>query len=67
MPLPWVATKLARRAAAVPTWLRKAGERHSAFWIQVFVFPLAYIYTLFLDRGEGPNNSFKPRPLRGSA
>ena len=42
-------------------------RRWGWFWIQVFVFPLAYIYTLFLDRGEGPNNSFKPRPLRGSA
>jgi len=37
------------------------------FWGQVFVFPLAYVYTLFVNRGEGPNNSFKPSPLRGPA
>lgn len=33
------------------------------FWLQVFVFPLAYIYTLFVDRGDGFN---KPNLLRGS-
>lgn len=49
--------------------LWRAHKAGSWFWflIQLFVFPTAYIYTLFVNRGERPNNSFKPNPLRGSA
>jgi hypothetical protein len=38
-------------------------RRWGWFWLQVFVFPLTYIYTLFVDRGDGFN---KPNQLRGS-
>ena len=35
--------------------------------VQLLFFPSAYYYTLFINRGPGSNNSFKPKPLRGSA
>jgi hypothetical protein len=49
--------------------LWRAHRAGSWFWFlgQLFVFPSTYIYTLFVNRGEGPNNSLKPNPLRGSA
>jgi len=32
----------------------------------LLLFPLGFWYTLFTNRGLGSNNSFKPKPLRGS-
>ena len=49
--------------------LWRAHRAGSWFWFlaQLFVFPTAYVYTLLVNQGERPNNSFKPNPLRGSA
>ena len=49
--------------------LWRAHRAGSWFWflIQLFAFPSTYLYTLFVNRGEGPNNSFKPNLLRKSA
>ena len=49
--------------------LWRAYKAGSWFWVlaQIFAFPSTYMYTLFVNRGAGPNNSFKPNPLRGSA
>lgn len=33
------------------------------FWLQVFVFPVTYVYTLFVDRGDRFD---KPNQLQGS-
>jgi len=49
--------------------LWRAHRAGSWFWflVQLFAFPSTYIYTLFVNRGDGPNNSFKPTSLRDAA
>jgi hypothetical protein len=56
----------------LPAWLvgmYRAYKSSNYPWLvsQVILFPSAYIYTLFVNRGSSANNSFKPKPLRGSA
>jgi hypothetical protein len=48
-------------------WRAHRAGSWSWFLVQLFAFPSTYIYTLFINRGAGPSNSFKPNPLRGSA
>ena len=55
----------------IATWLLGLWRAHKAgswswFLLQLFLFVTAYIYTLFVNRGERPNNSFKGMPLRGT-
>lgn len=49
--------------------LWRAHRTGSWFWFffQLFAFPITYVYTLFVNRGEGPKNSFKPTSLRDAA
>jgi hypothetical protein len=55
----------------LPAWLVgicRAYKSSDYQWLisQVILFPSAYIYTLFVNRGYSANNSFNPKPLRGS-
>jgi len=44
--------------------LWRAHKAGSWFWffVQLFIFPSTYVYTLFVNRGEGPSHPFKPTP-----
>lgn len=44
--------------------LWRAHKARSWFWflVQLFVFPSTYIYTLFINRGEGPTHHSGRRP-----
>jgi hypothetical protein len=46
----------------------RACKASDYFWlvVQLLFFPSAYVYTLFINRGPGANNSFNPKPLRSS-
>src|SRR5690554_1949898 len=52
-------------ALAVGLWRAYSSKDYLWLILQLAFFPLAYVYTLFIN--QGANNSFKPTPLRGSA
>ncbi len=52
---------------ALGVWRAFTAKDYVWLALQLALFPLAFVYTLFVNTGMGANNSFKPKPLRGSA
>jgi len=54
-------------AFMIGLWRAARARDYRWLALQIMFFPSSYIYTLLINKGEGANNSFKPKPLRGSA